>query len=43
MSLCYQPNTSQVSIIVLKAMGLPELEGGSHPGMSAHFDFQFVF
>ena len=32
MSLCYQPNCSQVSVIVLKANALPEGPSGSRPG-----------
>ena len=32
-SLCYRPNTSQVTVIVLKANGLPESTGGGRPGI----------
>ena len=31
-SLCYQPSSSQVSVIVLKANGLPEAPSGNRPG-----------
>lgn len=31
-SLCYQPNTFRMCIIVLKASGLPEADGGHFPG-----------